>query len=215
MRSMSRPSPYHDTGRVAQKRRTRDALVAAARDLVKAGVTPTLDQAAAKASISRTTAYRHFANQRALLAAAHPETATRSLLPAGASADPGERLEAVITAFTELVVDTEGQQRTMLRLSLEADDSDRATLPLRQGRGIAWIAEALEPLRASLSDDQIHRLVLGIRSTSGIEALAWLTDVAGLDRAEAVSLMRWSAQAMMRAAVDWKPPPTSVPGERG
>lgn len=200
------PRPYHATGRTAQKRRTRDALVTAALELVASGETPTLEQAANKASISRTTAYRYFPNQRALLAAAHPETATRSLLPQHPPDDPGERLDAVITAFTELVIQTEAQQRTMLRLSLQPDDADRGSLPLREGRGIPWIAEALDPLHATLSDQQVHQLTLAIRSAVGIEALVWLTDVAGLTRSQAVQLMHWSAQALMHAAVDWAPP---------
>ena len=204
---MSTPRPYHDTGRVAQKRRTRDALVGAARELVASGVTPTLDQAARQASISRTTAYRYFPSQRALLAAAHPETATRSLLPQNPPDDPGERLDAVITAFTELVVRTEAQQRTMLRLSLQPADTDPGSLPLRQGRGIPWIAEALDPLRGTLADQQVHQLTLAIRSAVGIEALVWLTDVAGLTRSQASNLMRWSAGALLHAATSLAPPP--------
>ena len=65
MKTMS--TPYEIGGRSAQKARTRDALVAAARDLVAAGVTPTVEDAAAAASISRSTAYRYFPNERALL----------------------------------------------------------------------------------------------------------------------------------------------------
>jgi len=38
----------------------------------------------------------------------------------------------------------------MLRLSLEADPAERARLPLRQGRAIAWIEEALAPLRSQM-----------------------------------------------------------------
>jgi len=75
--------------------------------------------------------------------AAHPETAAQSLLPADSPPDPKERLDAVIDAFTKIIVETEAQQRTMLRLSLEADDRERAGLPLRQGRAIGWIEEAL------------------------------------------------------------------------
>jgi len=44
-----------------------------------------------------------------------------------------------------MVVDTESQQRTMLRLSLEADVA-RNQLPLRQGRDIGRFTEALAPL---------------------------------------------------------------------
>ena len=72
---------YELNGRTNQKRRTRDALVAAARSIVAEGRTPTVEEVAETASISRTTAYRYFPSQRALLAAAHPETAVESLLP--------------------------------------------------------------------------------------------------------------------------------------
>lgn len=94
----------------------------------------------------------------------------------------------------------------MLRLSLVADPADRGTLPLRQGRAIGWITEALQPLRGELSDPAIHRLVLAIRGAIGIEALVWLTDIAQLTREEAADLMRWSAQALLRAALDSPPP---------
>ncbi len=202
------PTSYEASGRTNQKRRTRDALVAAARDLVAAGNTPTVDQAAAAASVSRTTAYRYFPNQWTLLAAAHPETAARSLLPDDPPEDPASRLDAVVTAFTALIVDTERQQRTMLRLSLDADPSELDGLPLRQGRAIPWIAEALAPLRGRLPEAVLRQLVLAIRSATGIESLAWLTDIAKLSRPEAVELMRWSAQAMLHAALTSTPPPT-------
>jgi AcrR family transcriptional regulator len=195
------PIPYELNGRVDQKRRTRDALVAAARELVAQGATPTVEAAAEKASISRTTAYRYFPNQRALLVAAHPETAAPSLLPEGAPDDAAARLDIVIGAFTRLIVDSEAQQRTMLRLSLEADPVERARLPLRQGRAIAWIEEALTPLRTKMSEAEVHRLTLAIRSATGIEALAWLTDVGGLSRDDAVELMRWSARALLQSAL--------------
>ena len=207
-------TPYEANGRTQQKQRTRTALVAAARDLVATGATPTVEQAAAAAGISRPTAYRYFPNQRTLLAAAHPETSASSLLPPDASDDPAERLDAVIKAFMKVIVDTEAQQRTMLRLSLEADPVERAALPLRQGRAIGWIADALAPLEGKLSDAERHQLVLAIRSAVGIEALAWLTDVARLSRDDAVRLMRWSAKALLQSALSAPPPETDDGGSR-
>lgn len=202
-------SSYETTGRTEQKRRTRGALVSAARDLVTSGTTPTVEQAAAAAGVSRAAAYRYFANQRALLAAAHPETIAQSLLPPDPPVDAAARLELVVRAFTELITATEAQQRTMLRLSLEPDPDRSAELPLRQGRAIGWIREALAPLDGELADDAIERLVLAVRSAVGIEALVWLTDVAGLTRADAGELMCWSAQALLHAATTMPPP---VPG---
>jgi hypothetical protein len=199
-------TPDLRTGRVAQKQRTRAALVAAARDLVTAGETPTVEATATAADISRTTAYRYFPTQRALLAAAHPETTAGSLLPPDPPDDASERLEIVVETFTRLIADTEAQQRTMLRLSLDDDPAARGALPLRQGRAIGWIEEALLPLRGRLSDETIHRLALAVRATIGIEALVWLTDVAQLSRAEAADLMRWSARALLRTALTDTPP---------
>jgi AcrR family transcriptional regulator len=200
---MSGPSIPNNlaSGRTRQKLRTRNALVAAARALVADGGTPTVEDAAAASSISRTTAYRYFPNQAELLAAAHPETQARSLLPAGAGRDPGLRLAAVVREFTKIIVETEPQQRTMLRLSLEPR-APSTPLLLRQGRAIAWIEEALAPLETTLSKAEIRRLVLAVRASTGIEALVWLTDVAGLSRVDAVKIMRWSAGALLRSAVE-------------
>jgi hypothetical protein len=50
--------PYEATGRTQQKVRTRNALIQAARELLGTGVTPTVEQAADAARVSRTTAYR-------------------------------------------------------------------------------------------------------------------------------------------------------------
>src|SRR5688572_25259032 len=101
---------YEAGGRVRQKRRTRDALVAAARDLVAEGDTPTVESAAERAGVSRTTAYRYFPTQADLLATAHPEIVTTTLLPELAPADVAERVEIVVARVTDMVVDTEPQQ---------------------------------------------------------------------------------------------------------
>ena len=194
--------PYESTGRTRQKHRTRQALIDAARDLVAAGQEPAVEAAAAAAGISRTTAYRYFPSQRALLLAAHPETDTPSLLPPDTPADPAARLDAVIDAFTRLIADTEPQQRTMLRLSLDPSSAESKTLPLRQGRAIGWIEEALSPLRGQLTVPELRRLVLAIRSATGIEARVWLTDIAGLTGQQATQLMRWTARAIYRSALD-------------
>jgi AcrR family transcriptional regulator len=188
---------YEVGGRARQKQRTREALVTAARQLVADGGVPTIEAVAESAGISRTTAYRYFPNQSSLLAAAHPEIRAASLLTRPEETDVAKRLDDVVCQFTKLIVETEHQQRTMLRLSLT---EDRPELPLRQGRAIGWIAEALQPLRDELTSKELHRLVLAIRATIGIEAMVWLVDVAGLSRAQAVRLMRRSAAALLADA---------------
>jgi AcrR family transcriptional regulator len=187
--------PYESTGRSQQKARTRTALVTAARELLARGEAPTVEDAATHAGISRTTAYRYFANQRALLLAAHPEVQQRSLLPADAPDDPASRLDLAMAEFIRLTLEWEPQLRTQLRLSLEAGAEQPA---LRKGRAIDWIEDALKPLRDKLD---VRRLAVAIRSATGIESLVWLTDIAGLSRAEAAEVLRWSARAMLDAAL--------------
>jgi AcrR family transcriptional regulator len=191
------PVPYEATGRTQQKARTREALVAAARVLLAAGTDPTVEQAAAEARISRTTAYRYFPSQRSLLLAAHPEIDQASLLPPDAPADVDERLDLVMQEFARVTLGWEPQLRTQLRLSLEPSAEQPV---LRGGRAIRWIEDALAPLRQTHPDVDVHRLAVAIRSATGIEALVWMTDIAGLSRDEAAARMRWSARAMLAAA---------------
>lgn len=205
---MSMSIPYERTGRIQQKARTRRALIEAARALLAQGVTPTVEQAADAAEVSRTTAYRYFPNQRTLLVATFPQVTAPSLLPEHPPQDPAARLAAVVAAMGKLILEHEPELRAQLRLSLERDGSDddsdsaRRELPFRTGRAIVWIEEALAPLRGRLREPQLRKLVLAIRSAVGIEALVWLTDVAGISRDEAVELMGWSARALLRSALE-------------
>lgn len=196
---------YDQTGRTAQKARTRAALLAATGGFLDEGVSPTVEQAADRAGVSRTTAYRYFPNQRLLLAAIDPELDAPSLLGANPPDDVETRLDVTLDRFFEHLLRREAAQRTQLRLSLESGagngDGSAPALPLRQGRAIAWIEDALAPLRGRMTAAEVHRLALAIRATIGIEALVWLTDVARLSRAEAVALMRDSARALLRAAL--------------
>jgi AcrR family transcriptional regulator len=192
---------YEETGRARQKQRTRAALVASARDLVaRGGRPPTVAEAAEEAAVSRTTAYRYFPTQKSLLLAAHPEVVATSMLPAEVGNDPEVRLEAAVRGFLAMVLDTEPQQRTMLRLSLEPD-STPDELPLRQGRAVGWFSEALEPLVEQLGADGVRRLAVATRAVSGIESLVWLVDVGELSRDQAVDQMVWSAVALVRRTV--------------
>ncbi|MDQ6778984.1 MAG: TetR family transcriptional regulator [Actinomycetota bacterium] len=193
--------PYELRGRTHQKARTRNALIAAARALLTEGVTPTVEHAADRAAISRTTAYRYFQNQRALLVATYPEIDAPSLLGADAPADPLERLEAVADHITRSILEHEPELRAQLRLSLEPTPPQPEALPFRQGRAIGWYEDALAPLRDRMTQAELHRLALAIRATTGIEALVWLTDIAGLSREEAVAIMRSSARTLARSAI--------------
>ncbi len=190
--------PYESTGRVQQKTRTRLALLEAARALLAEEATPTVEEAAQRAGISRTTAYRYFRNRRELLAATYPMIELPSLLGDDASADPEDRLDAVTEQLGRLLLEHEPVLRTQLRFSLDTDDEER--LPLRRGRAVMWIEEALSPLHDRMSQREVHDLAIAIRAAVGIEPLVWLTDIAGLSGDRAVEVMRSTARALLHEA---------------
>jgi AcrR family transcriptional regulator len=192
--------PYERTGRTGQKARTRQALVLATRKLMAEGITPTVEQAAAEAGVSRTAAYRYFPSQTALVLGAHPEVQQTSLLPADAPDDPAQRLDLVMAAHLHTLLEWEPQLRASLRLSLDPGQ-DPGALPLRQGRVIGWLQDALSPLQQSHPHVDIRRLAVAIRSATGIESLVWLTDVAKVPRDQSVDLMHETARAILAAAL--------------
>lgn len=198
---MKKSQPYEATGRTAQKMRTRSALIDAARTLIVSGVTPTVEEAADAASISRTTAYRYFPNQHDLLVAAYPEMELRSLLGEYPPDDIESRLDAIVGEYLRMTIDNEAALRAALRLSLDPQGTHREKLLLRQGRVIIWLKDALKPLHGRLSEQAVERLVYAIRAAAGIEALVWLCDIAGLSRDEAKDLMLWSARTLLRSAL--------------
>ena len=191
--------PYQQTGRVRQKARTREALVQATRALLSGGVTPTVEDAAEAASVSRTTAYRYFPTQQALLVAAYPEVGRESILDETAPADAEGRFELVFAEMARQVSENEAPLRAMLRLSLEAPER-RGELLLRRGRRRVWIADALSPLAATVPPAELDRLVLAVAATTGIEAYVWLTDMAGLTGEQALDVMRFSAETLIASA---------------
>ena len=191
--------PYQQTGRVRQKARTLEALIAAARSLLASGVTPTVAEAAETALVSRTTAYRYFPTQQALLLAAYPEIGKDSVLGDDPPDDVETRFEIVFAEMARQVTENETPLRAMLKLSLDGPPEHDQPL-LRRGRRRAWVADALSPLREKMNDDHFDRLVLAITAATGIEVFVWLTDIARLTPDDALDVMRFSAQTLLGTA---------------
>lgn len=191
-------------GRVNQKQRTREALLAAASALVAAGETPTVGDAAEAARISRRTAYRYFPSQQRLLT----EAALEALRPEierflrGPHSVEGveARLELTVREMHRLAVANEGLLRTMIRLTIEQRASGGGEPALRGRRRVAWIEEALSPVRDDFEQAAFANLVSAISMCVGPEALLVLRDIRGLDESAAVEVIVWSTRALLRAA---------------
>lgn len=196
------PVPYETGGRTRQKSRTRRALVDACQELLAEGLTPRVEDAAERAGISRTTAYRYFPNQRSLLIAAQPQLQPETLLGEDAPVEIRARLDTFMTAFTAYNFRWEPQLRAALRFSLETSPGDDAPRPvLRGGRAIGWIEHALAPLQDTHPGIDMLELAIAIRSATGIEALVWLCDIAGQTPETATQTVRRTALALLDAAL--------------
>ena len=195
--------------RANQKARTRAALVEAALQLYRGGVTPTVAQAAAQARVSRATAYRYFPTQDALLIelAITPGVApVEELLAHLPTVDVEQRLLRLLGTFGRIVIAKEALFRSALRVYqdtwLRSHRHPEKELPaVREGRRIRWLDHVLGPL-PGMPEAQRHRLRAGLALTLGIEPLVIMKDVCGLNDDEALAVLQWVAVTLLRAALD-------------
>jgi AcrR family transcriptional regulator len=199
-----------ESGRVNQKRRTRAAIVEAARALFSEGVTPTVAQAAERALVSRTTAYRYFPTQEALLLEIVVTTDVDEIedlvaTPVEAASAP-QRVVDVVNALNTRVFAEEAQYRRMLRLYLDvwlqAHEQGETEPVVREGRRTRWFDHTLEPLRDSVDPSNLARLTAALCLVTGSEAMVALRDVARLSSDDAQRVAAWAAQVLVRATVE-------------
>jgi AcrR family transcriptional regulator len=200
-----------NNGRYKQKRRTRTAVLTAARELIRQGKVPSVADAADAADVSLRTAYRYFATQEQLLTEAQLEgersVFERVFESAELAHDVEARLDALVRAMYAELQSTEPLMRTMIRLTLDRSrdehtaDAAEAEPPRRGYRRIDWIEMALSPVRMQLDETSFERLVSGLALCIGIEALLVLCDIRGLDLAAAEEVSRWVARSLLRVSL--------------
>jgi len=112
-----------ETGRYRQRRRTRAAIVAAAADLLRAGRTPSVNDVAAAADVSRRTVYLYFPTIEQLLIDATlgmlSQAAVDEAIDAADTGDDAtERVAAMIRALGSMSAKTLPLGRSLLRLTI-------------------------------------------------------------------------------------------------
>ena len=167
------------------------------------GLTPTVEAAAEAASISRTTAYRYFPSQRALLAAAHPETGGRIAAARGRA----RRRRRAARPRRRRVHPDDPRHRAAAAHHAPALPRGRpggAVRSCRSGRDArsSGSRKPSQPLqRARCPTPRCTASPSPSAAPPGSKRWCGSTDVAGLSRDDAIDLMRWSARAMLAAAV--------------
>jgi AcrR family transcriptional regulator len=191
-----------DNGRAAQKLRTRQALMDTAVELVKAGRRPSVSAVADQAGVSRATAYRYFPSQDLMLSEATIRAATGSAaadaLPSAetTAADPAAVAATITRQAGHYSLDHEERLRTALRLSLDPQSGYQ-----RPGRRARWIDDIFAAAGDRLDEPARARLWAALHLVLGIDPLISLTDIAGLDRAEALDVLEWVAAALVQASL--------------
>ena len=196
-----------ETGRFRQRRRTRAAIVAAAADLLQAGQTPSVNDVAEAADVSRRTVYLYFPTVEQLLLDAtlgmlSQAAVDEAIDAADTDGDPTERVAAMIRALYSMSAETLPLGRSLIRLTAAPADGTDAPSPRRGYRRVGWIERALEPLRPQLDPASFERLVSALAMVVGWEALIVLQDLRGLSPDEQLDTSLWAARALIRAALD-------------
>jgi AcrR family transcriptional regulator len=196
-----------ERGRVAQKRRTRKAIIAAAGELLAQGKTPSLNDVAAAADVSRRTIYMYFPTFDQLLIDATLGSFTRNTVEAAiesvsTSKDVAHRVEVMTRAVQKDFAATELQGRTLLRLTVDVPPDKRPpNQPLRGYRRIEWIERALEPLRGKVERKRLERLVSALAMVVGWESLIVARDIRALSLKEAEEVSAWAARVLVDATL--------------
>ncbi|MDS4042477.1 MAG: TetR/AcrR family transcriptional regulator [Candidatus Competibacter sp.] len=186
-----------------QELRTRKDLLSAASRLMKQGRTPTMDEVAEEALVSRATAYRHFPKIEALLVEAPLDAAIADpseLFANDPSDDVEERIDRAEASLHAMVYQNEAQLRIMLANSIRRDLTDDS-IPARQNRRLPLIEAALAPVRRRLPEADYERLCAALALIFGIESMIVFRDVLGIDSDTARTVKSWAVRALVRAAL--------------
>jgi AcrR family transcriptional regulator len=198
--------------RPAQRRRTRKAIVDAAIALLARGKTPSVNDVAAAADVSRRTVYLYFPTFDQLLldatiGALSQTSVDRAIDAASASKDGDDaeaRVERLVRALHHVSPEVERLGRALIRLTVvDGDAAARShasgkAAPRRGYRRIEWIESALSPWRKRIGPTRWQRLVNALAMVMGWEALIVQRDVCGLTVAEGEELSVWAARAFLR-----------------
>jgi AcrR family transcriptional regulator len=192
-----------------QRNRTRAAIIEAATALMREGRPPTVAEAAERALVSRATAYRYFPTQESLLLdVANVEALLKpveDLVTSFPTDDAAQRLAVLVGTMMPALLSDEALIRTGERIYMDtwlANQPDGNHTPVRAGRRMRYIDEALRPLGERLGESGRQRLRCALALTLGTEALIAMKDSAGLDDdEEIVATLEWAASALLRTAL--------------
>lgn len=178
-------------------------MLKAARDLMAEQHSPTLQEIADHAAISRATAYRYYSDLEVLLQEAALDGIAQQLeqLELFAPGDAGVSAEIRVVRSVERILDFVLENETMFRVFLRGVVAGE-NRPDRGARRTRWLAEVLGTERDRLPKKLFDRLIHALSLLTGIETVVVTRDVCGISVKETRELVRWTARAILKTAFE-------------
>ncbi|HYM33605.1 MAG TPA: TetR/AcrR family transcriptional regulator [Candidatus Cybelea sp.] len=198
---------WYDQGRqlAGPKARTLRLLLDEAHALLQDGHIPSVAEVAARARVSRATAYRYFPSRSKLISAIVEHSLGPVRILASVKPDAQERIRDLFAHTFPRFKEYEPELRAALQLSLEHGAQERAgTLaeePYRRGHRIKILSHAVEPLKKTLGKRRFDRLVRALSVIYGIEAYVVLRDIWGSSHKEIENIAGWIARSLVDSAL--------------
>jgi hypothetical protein len=120
--------------------------------------------------------------------------------------DPEARVDAIADVLVSAVLEDEAPFRALVRVMQDQWFERRASpagafSPLRLGRRVTMVEEALAPLQERLSVDAYRSLCVGVSAVIGMEAVIVVRDIFDFQPEAVREVLRWAARAMVRTAL--------------
>ncbi|MGF7237146.1 MAG: TetR/AcrR family transcriptional regulator [Frankia sp.] len=195
------------TGRVNQKRRTRTAIVEAARTLLASDGEVSMPAVARAALVSEATAYRYFPDLASLLREAFTvvwSSPAEVMAPIADSTDPVERVGFAAQVLLREVLAHQGAVRAVMAAAITKPEG----ADVRPGRRFGLIDHALAPLDDTLAKthpDQLEQLRRSLAIVVSAEAVFTLTDLYGLAAEDAIASVVRTARTITEAILTNSP----------
>lgn len=184
---------FINSGRIAQKMKTREKLLLAAHNMIVNGETINIELVAKQANVSKATAYRYFSSKEVLRkeASLHFKSQVKDDLFSDLAEDDLEgRLNRLVQYHFQLLMENETEFRLFLSAVLQESVQTKGNYS-RAGRRILLIEEALVSLKAELSSAEFAQRVSAISVVLGIESITILKDLCHLEQENVLETWKW------------------------
>ncbi|MDR6570809.1 transcriptional regulator, TetR family [Chitinophaga ginsengisegetis] len=188
-----------DGGRIAQKLKTRETLIAVANTLLLQGKDISVELVAKEAGISKATAYRYFTGTEVLRREASLQLKAKTsddLFANIPEKDLKARVNKLIDYHFELFTKNETEFRLFLSSVISESIHPKSGYS-RAGRRIVLIEEALKPLRKTTDPATFKHMVNALSIFFGIESITVLKDLCKLDNEAILETWRWSVHRIV------------------